>query len=182
MSKKVVLLLAEGFEEVEAVTPIDFLRRANIEVIVAGIESTLIKGAHDIFIKADCLIDDLPVEFDGIIIPGGTPGASNIAANPKAIALIQKLKQTNKLVAAICAAPFVVLAAAGVIDGMTVTSFPAYSDKFSKSIYSNERVVVDKNVITSQGPGTAAEFSIKVIEYLAGKAVADKIYSSTLLK
>lgn len=182
MSKKVAILLAPGFEEVEAITPIDFLRRAGIEVIVTGIGGMEIEGAHGITVKADKTINEVSSDLDGIIIPGGMPGSTNVADSDKAIRIIQEINSAGKLVAAICAAPAVVLTKAGILDGKKVTCYPSFETHFTNSIHVIERVVVDGNIITSQGPGTAAEFSLKIVEILAGKIESDRLFSGTIQK
>ena len=182
MAKRVVLFLAEGFEEVEAVTPIDLLRRAGIEVIVAGIGNLEIKGSHDIIVRADCLIDKLVGKVDGVVIPGGMPGAANIAACEPAMALIRQCREDGRLVAAICAAPVVVLHNAGLVDGLRITAYPAMQAQVSRCTCVNERVVVDQNVITSQGVGSAAEFACQILATLLDRAAADKIHQVTVQK
>jgi 4-methyl-5(b-hydroxyethyl)-thiazole monophosphate biosynthesis len=178
--KRIALLLAEGFEEVEAVTPNDFLRRAGIEVITPGVTGKTVTGAHGVPFTADILLKDAPVDLDGIVIPGGMPGAANIAKSAAAVTLIQKLFSANKLVAAICAAPGVVLGPNGFLKGKNFTCYPGYEKDVANASFSETRVVKDGNLITSRGPGTAAEFAIALAEYLAGKDAADKVYKDTL--
>jgi 4-methyl-5(b-hydroxyethyl)-thiazole monophosphate biosynthesis len=178
----IALLLAPGFEEVEAVTPIDFLRRAGIEVRVVGVEEALVEGSHGLVMKTDCILSDFTEDADGIVIPGGMPGAENIAASEIALELIRDLHTRRKWVAAICAAPAVVLMKAGILEGRTVTCYPGFEERFSGCTFSEERVVVDGNLVTSRGPGTAAEFSLKLIELLAGTEAAQEIHRRTLQK
>jgi len=154
--KKVAILLADGFEEVEAVTPADFLFRA--------------------------VIDDLPESLDGLILPGGMPGSKNLAESDNVLSLIKSYFSRGKLIAAICAAPAVVLEKAGILDSKMVTCFPGYEDDFSNSVFKYDRVVVDNNIITSRAPGTAAEFALKIIEILTGKEAAENIFKKTLQK
>lgn len=180
--KKIALLLAEGFEEVEAVTPADFLDRAGIKVIITGVSGKTIKGAHGITITADYTLAELPKDIDGVIIPGGMPGSANVASSDPAISLIKNVNREGKLIAAICAAPALVLEKAGVIAGKKATCYPGYEKKFTRTTFSNERVVVDGNVVTSRAPGTAAEFALTLVEILAGKEAAEKIFNATLQK
>ncbi|RKX73358.1 MAG: DJ-1 family protein [Spirochaetes bacterium] len=181
--KKVAVLLADGFEEVEALTPVDFLRRAGIEVITAGIGGREIKGGHDIKVIADVEIDRLKTdELDGVIIPGGNPGAKNVGASKEALKLVRDIEKEGKLIAAICAAPALVLAPAGVLSGKKATCYPGYEGEFKDTSFSDDRVVVDGNLITSRGPGTAAEFSIEIIRYLVGDEKADEVHKRTLQK
>ncbi len=177
-----VLLLAPGFEEVEAVTPADFLRRAGIEVRLVGIGGRLIEGGHGIHVQADLEIGELPAEVKGVIVPGGAAGAANIAASPEAMALIRRLHEQGRLVAAICAAPAVVLAPAGVLRGRRVTGFPGTEDRLTGGRFVRNRVVVDGNLVTSRGPGTAAEFALKLIELIAGREKALEVHRRTLQK
>jgi protein deglycase len=180
-SVMIALLLAEGFEEVEAVTTADFLNRAGIDVKLAGVGGTLIKGAHEITVKADMEIESLTDDIEGIILPGGMPGSRNLAKSGKVISLIKSLNKQKKLICAICAAPAVVLLRAGVIGGKKVTSYPGYEDEFTDSHYMEKNVVADGNIITSRGPGTAPYFAFKIIETLKGKEAAQKVQQAVLL-
>jgi len=174
------LLLAPGFEEVEAVTPADFLRRAGVEVRLVGIGGRLIEGSHGIHLQADAAVEELAEEPDGVIVPGGMPGATNVAASAPAMDLIRRLHARGGLVAAICAAPAVVLEPAGVLAGKRATCSPGFEQQLTTARFSRNRVVVDGNVVTSRGPGTAAEFSEKLIETIAGRAKALEVHRRTL--
>ncbi len=180
--KKIAVLLANGFEEVEAVTPIDYLRRAGVQVFVTGVGGKEIKSARDLVVKTDIDIDKLPDDLDGVVVPGGMPGSTNLAASPKVSQLIKRLFSQGKLVAAICAAPAVVLAPTGILAGKTYTCYPGAEKDVQGASFSEKRVVMDGTVITSRAPGTAAEFSLALVEYLAGKEAAQKIHASTLQK
>ncbi len=176
------LLLAPGFEEVEAVTPADFLRRAGIDVRLVGVGGRLVEGNHGLRLEADTTLEEMlkAEEPEGVILPGGMPGAANLAASPAVIELIRRLHAAGRLVAAICAAPAVVLEPAGVLAGKRATCFPGFEERFATARFSAGRVVVDGNVITSRGPGTAAEFSEKLIETIAGRAKALEVHHRTL--
>ena len=174
------LLLAPGFEEVEAVTPADFLRRAGVDVRFVGIGGLLIEGSHGIRLQADTTIEELAEEPEGVIVPGGMPGAANIAASPRAMELIRRTHERQRLVAAICAAPAVVLEPAGVLAGRRATCFPGMEERFATARFTQNRVVVDGNVVTSRGPGTSAEFAVKLIELIAGREKAQEIHHRTL--
>jgi 4-methyl-5(b-hydroxyethyl)-thiazole monophosphate biosynthesis len=165
---------------VEAITPADFLDRGGVKVILAGIGGKTIKGGHGITINADCELSAAPKEIDCLVIPGGSKGAENIAASGLAIELIKETYKKGKLVAAICAAPAVVLPKTGIIKGKKVTCFPGLEDKLEGATWLEDRVVTDGNLVTSRGAGTAAEFAIKLVELLAGKTTAEKIRTSTL--
>ncbi len=183
--KKVAVLLADGFEEVEALTPIDFLRRAEIEVTVTGVTGETVTGAHDVAIRADAAIADVVKasgEYDGVIIPGGMPGAANIAASEDAGELITEMVKERKLVAAICASPAVVLHPLGILKGKQATCYPGFEEKMDDVQCKPKRVVVDGNCITSRGPGTAAEFAVEIIQYLIGKDAAKTVRQATLMK
>jgi 4-methyl-5(b-hydroxyethyl)-thiazole monophosphate biosynthesis len=174
------LLLAEGFEEVEALTTVDFLRRAQLDVRIVGIGDGVIEGSHGISVVPDMSIDQLTGEVEGVIVPGGMPGAENVASSDKALELIRRADERGRLVAAICAAPAVVLEKAGVLRGRGATCYPGFENRFTDVDFRQDRVVVDGNLVTSRGPGTAAEFSMALIEILAGKKAADEIASATL--
>lgn len=180
--KKVAIFLAEGFEEVEAVTPIDFLRRSCVDLIVTGVTGKTVTGAHGIKIECDVEISRLTGDLDGIIIPGGMPGAANVAADAKAMKIIKAALDDGALVGAICAAPAVVLGSGGLIEGRKYTCYPGFEESFTGSIFSKDRVVIDGNLITSRGPGTAAEFSEALIEYLCSAEAREKIHKGTLQK
>jgi 4-methyl-5(b-hydroxyethyl)-thiazole monophosphate biosynthesis len=178
--KQVAVLLADGFEEVEAVTAIDLLRRADIAVSCVGVTGRDVVGGHEIRISTDITVDELDIDLDGVVIPGGLAGARSIASNGDAMRLIKRLMESGKLVAAICAAPAVVLAPAGLIGGRSFTCYPGLEKDVTDGRFSDARVVVDGNLITSRGPGTAAEFSEAVITHLIGPDAAETVHSGTL--
>ncbi len=165
----ILIPLADGLEEIEAVTCIDVLRRAGIDVITTGLNNKKIKGSHDIIIEADKKIDEIKAEdFDGIMLPGGMPGTENLKNNKKVLKVINSLYEKNKLVAAICAAPMV-LEKAGILKGHNATSYPGFDKEMPSCEYQEERVVIDSNLITARGPGVALEFALAVVSYLAGE-------------
>ena len=182
--KRIAVLLADGFEEVEAITPIDFLRRAEVEVVVVGVTGALVTGGHGIVVGADLRMDQATEQFvsslDGVVVPGGTGGAENIAASEDAMELIRHCLQAGKLVAALCAAPGVVLGANGLLEGRRFTCYPGFESRVENGLFSEDRVVVDGNVVTSRGPGTAAEFALAVIQYLVGREAALNLGRLTL--
>ena len=194
MTKNVMVLLAEGFEEVEAVTPIDYLRRAGITVTIAAIGGTAaygghlpVKGARGITVNADVLLRDVAARekfaasYDAVIIPGGMSGALNIAASAEAGALITEMAAAGKLICAICAAPAVVLAPLGLLSGKKFTCYPGMEEKVSGGKWTDEHTAVDGSLITSRAAGTAGHFAIAIIEKLLGKETADKIAQAVLL-
>jgi len=170
-----VIFLANGFEEIEALTVVDVLRRANIKCDICSIEKVEVTGAHGITVKTDLLISDLIAENYGcLILPGGMPGAKNLKENNKIIDLIKSFNKTGKLVAAICAAP-IVLKEADIIKGKKITSFPGVKPELTGCNYQEEIVVQDDNLITSRGPATAIQFALKLVENIADKGTSEKI-------
>jgi 4-methyl-5(b-hydroxyethyl)-thiazole monophosphate biosynthesis len=176
----VALLLAAGFEEVEAITPADFLRRAGLDVRLVGIGGTEIEGSHGIVVTADLEIEELSEVPLAVVIPGGMPGAENIASSTRAMEVIRDVSRSGGTVAAICAAPAVVLQKTGILDGKRVTCYPGYEVRLENCRFVEDRVVVDGALITSRGAGTAAEFSIKLIEMLKGREAAESVHRKTL--
>ncbi len=181
--KHVLVPIANDSEELEAVGIIDTLRRAGIVVTVASIEKELqITGSRKTKLIADCLIGEcLDKEYDCIALPGGMPGAEYLRDCDDLITLLKKQGSQNKLIAAICASPAVVFVPHNLIEGKTVTCHPALQDQIPSHQLSTRRVVVDGNCITSQGPGTVLEFSIKLIELLLDKKSADSIAGPMLI-
>ncbi|MBF0494784.1 MAG: DJ-1/PfpI family protein [Candidatus Omnitrophica bacterium] len=176
MKKRAIVILAQGCEEVEAITPIDILRRAGIEVISAGIGGTTIKSSRGIIFNADVKIEDIDFVPDVVIVPGGMPGAENISQSEKARHLIRDAFAKGKIVAALCASPAVVLTPLGILHGKKATCYPGMEESFTPDIkFVDEKVVQDGNVITSKGVGTALLFALKIVEALSGKAVADTV-------
>lgn len=182
--KQIAVLLADGFEEVEAVTPIDFLRRAGVGVSIIGITGEVARGGHGITVAADESLDDLTEQFiarlDGVLVPGGTAGAENIAESKPAVFLIRECLDKGKLVAALCAAPGVVLGRHGLLTGRRFTCYPGFETRVPDGTFVEDRVVVDGNIITSRGPGTSAEFALAVVSYLVGEPMADELRRKTL--
>jgi 4-methyl-5(b-hydroxyethyl)-thiazole monophosphate biosynthesis len=168
---RVLVPLAQGCEELEAVTIIDLLRRAGIEVITAGLDDQPVKASRGVNIIPDTTLDNaLQEEFDLIALPGGLPGADHLDKDERIQALIKKMASNEKFIAAICAAPKV-LATAGLLSGKRATSFPGTLEKLNlaNTDLETQPVVQDGKVITSRGPGTAMDFALTLIENLAGK-------------
>lgn len=171
---KVLIPLVDGFEETEAVTPIDLLRRANVEVVTAGIGTREPTGSHGITVRADALLEDVAgAEYDAVVLPGG-PGTPKLAESQRLGELLKEYAAEGKLLAAICAAPSV-LAGLGLLAGRQATCFPAVEEKMQGAPLSHEPVVTDGNFITSRGAGTAVPFALAVIAYLEGEAAARKV-------
>ncbi len=174
---KVLIPLAEGFEELEAVTIIDLLRRAEIEVVVAGLKDGPVRGSRRTVILPDTTLEQvMEIPFDMMVLPGGQPGSNNLNADERIHRLLQRLSHAGKTTAAICAAPLV-LASAGLLKGKKATSYPgALGAQLLEGVdYQQAAVVRDGTVITSRGPGTAMDFALTLIETLAGTAVRQKV-------
>ncbi len=167
--KRVLVPLAPGFEEIEAVTVIDVLRRAGVEVTVAGTAASPIKGSRGIRVSADIPLDQADAAaFDMIVLPGGSQGVEKLKAHPKLLSLLSEFTARGKWIGAICAAPSL-LAGAGLICGKEVTSHPSVKEAVSPtSLYTEKRVAQDGKIVTSRGPGTAMEFALKLVEILVG--------------
>jgi len=175
--KRVLVPLAEGFEELEAVTIIDMLRRAGIEVIVASLAGSPVRGSHGIELAADATLDEVSrQEFDLVALPGGMPGATNLRDDPRIIAIIRRLHASGGRIAAICAAPMV-LASAGVLKGRRATCYPGVLEHAADLTLVDEPVVVDDGLITSRGPGTALDFALELVAQLQGAAARQRVES-----
>lgn len=182
---KTIVFLAEGFEEIEALTVVDYLRRVEgmtVDTVSIG-EGLQVVGAHNIEVKADKNIKELQdvTLYDAVVIPGGMPGATNLRDHADVIKIVQELNGMGKLVAAICAGP-IVLERAGIIDGKKVTSYPGFDKDLPNSIYKEEGVVIDGNTITARGPAKAVDFAIEIVKYLAGEARAEELKVNILYK
>jgi 4-methyl-5(b-hydroxyethyl)-thiazole monophosphate biosynthesis len=173
----VLVPLAQGCEELEAVTVVDLLRRAGIEVITAGLDAQPVRASRGVTLIPDMSLDAaLQLEFDMIVLPGGLPGADHLRDDPRVIDLLKKMAAADRYTAAICAAPGV-LAHAGLLAGKRATSFPGALDidAVPGIEYQEAPVVKDDKVITSRGPGTAMDFALTLIETLAGKHQRDEV-------
>ncbi|WNZ29133.1 MAG: DJ-1/PfpI family protein [Candidatus Bathyarchaeota archaeon] len=179
---KALVFLATGFEEIEAVTIVDILRRGNIAVTTAGITPNPIEGAHKLKIIPDKYVEEIfAQEFDAIICPGGAPGYKNLRIDSRVIHIIKNAYNQNKLVAAICAAP-AVLSDAGILENKKCTIYPGMENELikGKGKPKPDNVVVDGRIVTSKGPATALEFALKLVEMLSGKHVADSVAKQVL--
>jgi 4-methyl-5(b-hydroxyethyl)-thiazole monophosphate biosynthesis len=174
MNKKAVIVFAEGFEEIEAVTPTDILRRADVQVELVGLNAAAVTGAHGIVFKMDRVLNDAE-NVDAIILPGGMPGAQHLSESERLARLLKAHLEDGKIVGAICAAPGVVLGRHGLLAGRKATCYPGFEKEFGKGTHVDEAVVVDGNLITSKGPGTAFAFGLALACALAGDAKADEL-------
>ena len=167
---KVAVILANGFEEIEALTVVDVLRRANITCHMVGFGEK-VTGSHAIQVQSDRVFDGDLSEYDMIVLPGGMPGSVHLRDNEQLIAELQRFEKIGKKVAAICAAP-IVLNQAGLLEGRNYTCYDGVQEQISNGHYHKETVVVDGNVITSRGPATALAFAYHLVETLGGDAKA----------
>lgn len=183
--KSVLIPIAHGSEEIEAITLADVLRRAKCAVTLASIESDLlIKASRGVLIQADCRLADCSARtYDLIALPGGMPGASNLADCKLLVQMLDAQRQSGRALAAICAAPAVVLGRLGWLKGKKATAFPAFKQELLEQgvLFSDEAVVRDGAVFTSQGPATAMGFAVELARYLVGDAIADEVARGLLL-
>ncbi len=180
--KTVLIPIAPGFEEIEALTVIDILRRGGVNVIAAGIMGGPVEGRSGIRVIPDTTLEEVnPDDLDMIVLPGGQPGTDHLKEDLKVRAIIKALHEKDKYTAAICAAP-TVLSSSGLLDGKNVTSHPSVEKDLAMTNYSEERVVVDGRIVTSRSPGTAMEFAMKLLEILCGKEVMDKVNDGILAR
>jgi 4-methyl-5(b-hydroxyethyl)-thiazole monophosphate biosynthesis len=185
MARRVLVPLAEGFEEIEAVTVVDVLRRAGVEVVVASLAPGPVRGAHGILLTADAELGRLDgATFDMLVLPGGQPGTRNLAADARVLALVRQFAERKRTVAAICAAP-VVLAEAGVLAGAgaRVTSHPGVRAQLAGATVDADAAVVRSGTfVTSQGPGTALAFALALAAELAGRERADELARAMIVQ
>ncbi len=178
--KRVVVLLSSGFEEIEAIAVIDVLRRADFDVVVAsvGVTGATVTGSHRIEVTADIAMAALPAEpVDAVVLPGGMPGAENLAASRAVLDLVRQTWMEGGLVAAICAAP-IVLEAAGLLRGRRVTSHPSVQARLTSAQYTGARVEMDERIVTSKGAGTALEFALALVTQLGFPDKAGQLRTS----
>ncbi len=180
---KIALFAAEGAEEIEALTVVDILRRAGMEVdIVSLTDKKAVKGSHKIVFGAEELLNDIDIdEYDGIVIPGGMPGTNNIKGKSAVCNAIKKFVTDKKMVAAICAAPSV-LGELNLLNGKKATCYPGFEEKLYGATVLSDPVVVDENIITSRGMGTAIDFALAIVSYYADETVAGDLAESIIYK
>lgn len=165
---RALVILAEGFEEIEAATPIDVLRRAGVEVVVAGVGGTLIRGARGLTFQADALLSEVAeAAYDVVVLPGGMPGAANLGEAPAVAEVLAQVQASGGRIAAICAAPALVLGPLGYLRGKHATCYPSFADQLPPdAVPSEARVCVDQRLTTSRGPGTALDFALSLVAQL----------------
>jgi 4-methyl-5(b-hydroxyethyl)-thiazole monophosphate biosynthesis len=177
--KQALVLLAEGFEEMEAVIVIDVLRRAEVKVTSASLKELAVRGGHGIVVQADTLLDQVDAtDFDIVILPGGGKGSENLRDDARVQQLLSAQHAKGRYIGAICAAPMA-LEAAGVLNGRAATSYPGVA--IPSAHYKTERVVIDDHIVTSRSAGTAMEFSLALVELLVGMSAASKLRETMLV-
>ena len=181
-NKHVLVVFAEGFEEIEALVPVDILRRAGIDVTMAGVGSNTIEGSNGIKVSCDLLIEDAGTDYDAIVLPGGGVGAKNLAASWDVNEKMLIIANNGAIVAAICASPAVVLYPTGLLEGHKAVCYPGMEEHCPNFTFGTERVCVDGNVITARAAGCALEFSLAIVEALAGRATKETVAASILFK
>jgi len=182
--QRVVVPLAEGFEEIEAVCVIDVLRRAKVDVVLAAVQGDDVAGAHGITLGSDaCLADLSPDDFDLLVLPGGEPGTTHLAADATVAAWLEHFIGAGKPIGAICAAPRI-LAAHKVLQQTAATSHPSVESLLRQAgaLYQQDRVVRSGHIITSRGPGTALEFSLALLDVLGKGQEAQRLRASMLMQ
>ena len=180
MAKKIVVLLADGFEETEAIVPADVWRRVGFEVVLVGVDSLKVRGGHDIYVEAECLLSEVKVDqIDCLFLPGGIPGATNLKSNADVLSLIRSVNSTG-IVSALCAAP-IALAEAGIIANKSITCYPGFEDQLGKIKYTGSLTEVDGNIITGKGPGAVFEFAKQVAIALNKESEVIKILKGMIV-
>lgn len=182
MSKRALVPIADGTEELEAVSIIDVLRRAGVSVTVASVDGIQVTASRGVRLVADVLIHECANErYDLIALPGGMPGAEHLRDSAVLTAMLKRQQAEGRLLAAICAAPVVVLQHHGLIAGRRATCHPNFADQLENREALESRVVVDGNLITSRGPGTAVEFALHLVAWLCGAEKAQEVGRAMLV-
>lgn len=171
----VLIPLAPGFEQIEALTIVDVLRRAEINVTTVALTDLQVTTSHGVIVFADkTLMDIESSDYDSIVLPGGMPGSKNLMESDEIINIVKEFNSAGKLVGAICAAP-IVLGAAGVLEGKNYTCYPGFEKQITSANYNNLPFIVDGNIVTGIGPGAALSFSLKLVELMKSKALSNEI-------
>lgn len=173
--KRVLVPLADGCEELEAVTIIDLLRRAGIEVIAASLQGGCVTASRGVRLQPDLSLEEaLQLDYDMVALPGGLPGADHLAADPRLAGLLRSMHERGRFVGAVCAAPKV-LARSGILRGRRATAYPGVLEAEGHPLISGDAVTRDGTVITSRAAGTAMDFALELVEALAGCEVRDTV-------
>ncbi len=175
MQKHVLVILADGFEEIEAIAPIDLLRRAGLDVTVAGLDKTVIKGAHGITITCDTTVGEIHLRpYDAVVLPGGLPGTNNLLNSDLTLEIVSRCYRDNCVVAAICAAPRI-LDKVGALHNKPFTCYPGVENEISHGSFTDQNIVISDNVITGKSAGTSIEFALAIIDKLVSKEIANQV-------
>jgi 4-methyl-5(b-hydroxyethyl)-thiazole monophosphate biosynthesis len=174
-----VVVLADGFEEVEAVTVIDLLRRAEVRVTILGLDGVEVRGAHDMWVRADRMFRDFGEPFDALVLPGGSPGTKRLAASKELLELVRQSHEQGLICAAICAAP-TVFAKAGILSNKKAACYPGSEDKMADAVISEDAVAVDGNIITGRAAGTSIPFALELISALVSEDAEENVRSAIL--
>ena len=178
----IYIILSDGFEEIEALTPLDILRRGGCNVKTVSLNNTeYVRGSHNILIAADIKYDEMPDDIDMLVFPGGMPGSTNIDKSKKTDLLIEKALRSNAHIAAICAAPMI-LGKRGILKGKKAVCYPGFEEYLLGAEVTNDRVVTDKNVTTAIGMGAALEFAHELLKISADEKTADRIVGAVYPK
>ena len=171
----VYVFLADGFEEIEALTPVDILRRAGVDTVTVGVTGKTVTGAHGIKVESDIVIDDTVVDgLEMVVLPGGLPGADNLRANDRVKELTVTVAENGGYVSAICAAPRV-LGELGLLNGKTAICYPGFEKYLEGAKIADSHVCRDGNIITAIGMGASVDFALELVKALKGSAVSEKI-------
>ncbi|MDO4199343.1 MAG: DJ-1/PfpI family protein [Clostridia bacterium] len=178
----IYIFLADGFEEIEAIAPRDILKRGGVEVVTVGVTGEMVTSASGLQIKTDTEIENVDIDnLEGIILPGGMPGTTNLKNNQKLLDIIKYCFENKLLIGAICAAPSI-LGEMGVLQGKIACCYPGFEKYLKGASVSGESVAIDQNIITSKGPGTAMNFGFALLSYLKGKESSDSAKSGMIYK
>lgn len=170
--KKVAVVFAPGFEEGEALTIVDILRRAHFQCDIIGFDA-VVEGGHQIKVKSDFILTKSIVDYDMVVLPGGYDGSIHLRDNSELIHSLQEMNNKNKYICAMCAAP-IVLEKAGLLEGKHYTAYKGYDKKINQGTYLSNKVVVDENIVTSRGSATVYAFAYKLIDLLGGDSLSVK--------
>ncbi|MCQ2396228.1 MAG: DJ-1/PfpI family protein [Lentisphaeria bacterium] len=185
MLKNALIFLAPGFEELEALAPVDVLRRAGVNVVLAGVQadsSNLIPGAHGVKVLCDLRAEDVnPADFDLVYYPGGMPGAANLAASKECLSAARSIYEAGGYVCAICAAP-IVLEAAGLLDGQEYTCYPGFESKIAGGKYTGKFIQKSGRILTACGPAAALDFALEILRATGATALASQLSGGMMRK
>lgn len=170
----IYVLMVDGFEEIEAIEPIDIMRRAGLNVVTVGVKGDIVKGAHNITVNTDITIDDVNTEdMELLILPGG-PGHTELDSDEKVQKLIDYANKENLYIAAICASPSII-GKKGILKDKKATCFPGFEEFLVGAKVLSEKVVTDGKIITGKGAGAAGDFGFEIVRLLKGKEIADDL-------